>query len=432
MFAGMKKGDVAGFKERFNEAQAFFSEAQFATQGDGSADSNMRIGALSRGMHGMGIRGRAGMMSMFEQSNVLGIEQQRLGEDVTVTSNIERALEVGQVAAQMGMAPAKAAQQFMNTAAMTNRMVANKTMSADEMALLGGTSGEAAQRLTMSVMATQRQPVFRAMALAFADSSGTGIDHAAIEAIGAGNIGYSGLADRLSQQLGGEGGAGKFLASLGNKEKLQGDMMKHSGAMLLGMTKDLMSNLDVEEEFREGAEMLVMQRAFGASEAESRALVRGLPMEKADQERLAKETVALDRDIKGAQEVAKTGVAREITEFTRSLKETIGKPLDDILKWISDGLIPPVQEVRDSVKSMNERIGAMRGASRSPISMGSIDFSGNDGRWMTPADPAESYGFRMVSESRKYPAAMISARVTPPEIGFAMPRLTNLRETVAG
>jgi hypothetical protein len=430
MFTGMGKGDVGGFKNRFNQAQAFFTEGQYALQLSGSGADVMKQGQLAQGMRGMGIKSTTDMMSMFRQGNALSQQMRELGEFVDPTENIERAMQVGQAAFQMGVAPKKAAQQFMNMSSMTNRMIADKVLSDDDMALLGANPGEAAQRLTMGVMATQRQPVFKAMALAFSTGSGTGIDHAAIEQIGAGRMSFSALSDRMAQMGAGEGGTTKMLTAMANQGKLQGDMMKHSGQMLMGMTDDLLKQANME--VTEGTRMFVMQRAFGVGEAESRALVNGLPMEKADQARLEKESASLERDIKGATDVAKTGVAREITEFTRGLKETIGKPLDDILRSIVNELVPPVQGVRDRLDTLNSKVGATSFRSNSPISAGPIMFGQPSEPWAVPPDPSQSYGFRMVSESRKYPAAMISARVNPPEIGSTMAKLTNLRETVAG
>jgi hypothetical protein len=285
-------------------------------------------------------------------------------------------------------------------------------------------------------MATQRQPVFRAMALAFGMTDPTtgraSIDQAALEGLGGGRMSFSALAERMSQQLGtGAGGTTKMLTLMANQGKLQGDMMQHQGQMLRGLTDDLLRQANME--VTDGTRMFVMQRAFGIGEAESRALVQGLPMEAASRKRLEEESTKLDGDVKQAVATAQTGVARQITEVVRGIKEGFADIVDPWVDKLSRMLVPEVREVRDRLDTLNSRIGPMM-RSNSPISTGPIEFGPHHDQWMIPADPMTMQGFRAASTAGRYPAAMVSMSVKPPSMA-EIDRLTSpnvLMEKMAG
>lgn len=432
-FQGIRAGDVGGFQRQFGAAQQFFTEAQF-TLGVSGPEGVVAAAELARGFRRFGVRDPSRAGAIFRQANVLASQMRELGEYVDPLEMAQQHLQVGQTALQFGVSPQRAMEMFAAQSAMTNRLIQNNQISEDDLALLGGTPGEAAQRLTSTVMATQRHPVFRAMALAFGGVDPTTgkaeINKQALESIGAGRMTFSAMTERMSQQLGaGTGGTTKLMTLMANQQKLQGDQLVNQGQMLRGLTDDMLRQAGLE--VTDGTRMFMMQRVFGVGEAESRALVAGLPAIEADKKRLSEESVKLDSDVKGAIAVQGTGVVREITTFWRDLKDSIGGTLDNISKGISDKLVPPVEKVRDRLDSMYDIMKQTGYRGGSPIQSGPITFAPGADEWMHPRDPSTYQGFRSVTESRTYPRALVSARVEESKVPI-MTRLTSPIETMAG
>lgn len=439
LFRGVGRGDVGAFQRRFGEAQQFFEEAQF-TLGVSGPEGIIATAELTRGLRRLGVRdprdGPAGgrASALFRQANVLATQMREIGEYVDPTEVIQQQLAAGQTALQFGVSPQRAMEMFASNAAMTNRLIQNNLISDDDLALLGGTPGEAAQRLTSTVMATQRHPVFRAMALAFASADPTRgraeINQAALESIGAGRMTFSAMTERMSQQLGtGTGGTTRLMTLLANQQKLQGDMVTNQGQMLRGLTDDLLRQAGLE--VTDGTRMFMMQRVFGVGEAESRALIAGLPGAEADRKRLSEEAVKLDSDVKQAIQTQHTGMVRSVTEGWREVKDFLGGKLDVIGKYISDKMVPPLEASRDRLDSMYNVMKATGYRGGSPIQAGPIQFAPGYDQWMHPADPANFQGFRAVSESRSFPKPLVSSRVVDVPVPI-MTRLTGPVETMAG
>lgn len=430
-FSGIKGGDVRGFKQKFSQAEQFFVEGQYALQMSGTPQDIMAQGQMALGFRNLGVRGAGKVMPLFNKANVLTQQMREIGEYVSVEEIVHQQLEVGSAAQSMGLSPQRAMELHTQQSSVTNRLISEGRLSDEDVALLGGAT-QAGGRMAMATMASQRNPVFKAMALAFSSGvPGGGIDNAAIEAAGgAGRMTFSSLAERMSQQLGsGTGGTTKLISALANQGKLQGDMMANQGAMLRGMTDDLLKQANME--LTEDTRMFVMQRAFGVGESESRAFVRGQEMEAPAKKRMDEESLKLDRDIKGAVGTAQTGVAREITQFTRSIKEGFADAMDPLIKRLADKLVPPLEDIRDDLRKSR---GGTPQSSKSPISSGSVDFSGHDGTWMIPKDPMSMQGFRAASESRKFPEPMVSMRAETLKMS-EITRLTSLRrslDTMAG
>lgn len=430
-FAGMKSGDTAGFRNRFNQAQQFFTEGQFVLQMSGSAEDIARQGQMGRGLRGMGIRDPKGQMAIFNRAHILTQDARFLGEDVTVEETTQQAMEVGAAAQSMGLSSKRAMELHSQQSAVTNRMISEGKLSDEDVGMLGG-QRQAGGRMAMATIASQSHPVFKAMALAFSSGvRGGGIDQAAIEAAGgAGRMTFSALADRLSQQLGSADGGAKMISALANPGKLQSDMMANQGAMLRSMTDDYIKQTG--QEATEDLRMLVMQKAFGASEVEARAFVRGEEMEAPAKKRMDEESVKLDRDVKGAVATAQTGIAREITQFSRSIKEGFADVMDPLIKGLADQIVPPLEGIRRDLRE--QRGGGPSQSSKSPISSGSVDFSGHDGTWMIPKDPMSMQGFRSVSESRRFPEPVISMKAESVRMA-EIAKLVSLRrgmDTMAG
>lgn len=432
-FRGVGRNDVAGFRGRFEAAAQFFEEAQF-TLGVSGAEGIMAAGELARGFRRMGVRDPRGAGAMFRQANILAADMRALGEYVDPMEIAQQQLQVGQTALQFGVSPQRAMEVFASQSAMTNRLIQSGQISDDDLALLGGTPGEAAQRLTSTVMATQRHPVFRAMALAFGGVDATTgkaeFNKQALESVGAGRMSFSALTERMSQQLGtGAGGTTKLMTLMANQQKLQGDQLVHQGQMLRSLTDDLLRQAGLE--VTDGTRMFMMQRVFGVGESESRALVAGLPAIEADKKRLADESVKLDSDVKQAIQTQHGGAIQKMTEMWRETKDFWGAKLDWIGKSISDKMVPPLEAARDRLDSMNEIMKSTGYRGGSPIQAGPITFAPGYDEWMHPKDPAIYQGFRSVTESRMYPKPLVSARVSEAQVPI-MTRLKNPVETMAG
>jgi len=431
-FRGVQRGDVAGFQQRFAQAEQAITETMFTMQLTGP-EGVQAAGELFRGFRRVGVGDPARAQRMMRESRVLAQQMMELGEFVDPSEIAQRQLEMGQVGAQMGVSPQAMMNTFSAQAATVNRLVGTGQLSTEDIALLGGSPAEAAQRLTTTLAATQRQPVFRAMALAFGQADPTTgramMNERALEQMGSGRLSFGAMAERLSQQLGtGAGGTTKMLTLLANQGKLQGDMMQQQGQMLRGLTDDILRQANME--VTDGTRQFIMQRVFGVGEAESRALVAGAPIEQAERKRLEETGQQFDKEVKGAVATAQTGLAREFTVFTREIKEALGKPLDDISRSISNAVAPPLQASQEHLANIDRRLAGTTMQSRSPISVGPIQFSG-EGDWMTPKDPMSLQGFRSVSESRRYPEPMISMKAMAPAVPI-MTRLASPRETMAG
>lgn len=426
---GVSQGDVAGFRERFRMAEQTLTQDMFSLQLSG-AEGIQTAGALRGAMRKLGVRDVGRASQAFSQARVLAQEMSELGEFTDPTELVQDQLEVGQMAAQMGVSPQRMMDLFASRASTVNRLVATRALDDDDVAMLGGTR-EAAQRLTLATAATARQPVFRAMALAFGETNlagKVGVNHAALESIGAGRMSFSALAERMSQQMGtGAGATTRMLSLLANQQKLQGDMMQHQGAMLHGMTDDILkqSGMEVTEDTRR----FIMQRVFGVGEAESKALVAGLPMEKADRERLDRETVKFDQEVKGAIQTAQSGTVRDMAVGLREMKEALARPLDSIAKSISDSVAPPLKSTVERLESIDRRLAGTTLRSNSPISAGPIIQGATADRWMIPEDPMHLQGFRSVQEARVYPKPLLPSPMSTLPGPLMVDR--RIRETMA-
>jgi hypothetical protein len=426
-FRGVGRGDVGGFKQRFAQAEEALQEDMFALQVTGP-EGMLEAAETRRAFTRMGVTDQKAIGRHFRNARVIAQDMSELGEFTTAREVVQQQAEAGSAALQMGMASRHGMETFTRQASMVNRLRAQAQLSDDDLSLMGGGTGEAANRLTQTLMATQRHPIFRASALAFGDVSATGavsVNRAAME--GGGTFGA--MAERLGQQLGTEsGGTTRMMTLMANQGKIQGDMMANQGEMLRGMTDDILRQANLE--VTDGTRQFVMQKVFGVGEPESRALAAGLPMEKADQARLEKDSNQFDKEVKGAIQQQQTGIARGFEEFKRSVVETLSKPLDSMSNSIAKQLVPSMDKAVEHLGTLAERTGGARFSSRSPISAGPIDFSGSDGKWMVPADPMSMQGFRAVTESRKFPAPLSLVPVSAPRLGMLGGERS--RESMAG
>lgn len=385
-FRGVGRGDVSGFKGAFTAAEQAIQSDMFSLQLTGPEGIEI-AGELRRGFRRMGVGDPNRVGRMFSRARVLAQDMMELGEFVDPTEIIHQQQQMGSAALQMGASPQRAMELFSNQASMVNRMVATKQMTDEDLALLGGTPGEAAQRLTMGLMSTQRQPIFRAMAMAFgqvdAASGRAGISQAGLEAMSAGRMNFGALSERLTQQFGtGQNGTTKALTLLANQQKLGSDMMVDQGQMMRSMTDDILRQANLE--VTDGTRQFIMQRVFGQGEAESRALAHGLPMEKADRERLEKDTQRFDKEVKGALQTANTGVARDVQLFVRELKDTLGEPLNKMSVSISERIAPSLNKAVEHLESLDRRVGGTMGpelsTGRVPVMTGFGNFGGSPAR----------------------------------------------------
>jgi hypothetical protein len=427
-FKGMAKGDVAGFQGRFAAAEQTLAEDMYALQVTGP-EGMMVAAETRRGFGRLGVTDQRTISRHFSSARVIAQDMADIGEYADPQEIIQAQVAAGSTAMQFGMSARAGMETFNRQSAMVNRLRSSGNLSDDDLAMLGGGTAEAAGRLTGSLMASQRHPVFRAAALAFGDMSGgiVGVNRAAMEA---GGMSFASMTERLSQQLGtGAGGTTKMMTLMANQGKIQGDMMANQGQMLRGMTDDILRQANLE--VTDGTRQFVMQKVFGVGEAESRALVSGLPMEKADKARLDKDASKFDSDVKEALKAQETGVGKSLTEFGRELKESFAEPLDRFSDSIAKSLVPSIDKAVDRLGTLTERSGVLQ-SSRSPISSGSVDFSGNDGSWMVPADPASMQGFRAVTESRRFPAPPFLHSLNAPKLGL-LPGMSNRStESMAG
>jgi hypothetical protein len=431
---GVGRGDVAGFQKQLGIAEQAIQESMFTMQLTG-AEGVQAAGELFRGFRRLGAADPAVAGRMMRESRVLAQQMTELGEFIDPMEVDRMKMEMGAIGAQMGVSPQAMMDTFSTQAATVNAQMKAGTLNSEDIALLGGSPTEAATRLTTTLAATQRQPIFKAMALAFGQvdplTGKAGISAASLEQMGSGRMSFGAMAERMSQQLGtGSGGTTKMLTLMANQGKLQGDMMQQQGQMLRGMTDDILKQANMEA--TDGTRQFIMQRVFGVGEAESRALVSGAPMESAERKRLEVEGQKVDQEVKSAITTAQTGVAREFDVFVRGIKDALGKPLDDISHAISNKLAPPLQSSMEHLSNIEQRLGATGMRSNSPISVGPIDFRGNDGSWMHPSDPGMTQGFRAVSDSRRYPVAMVSMQAQRLQQDLVSKMTSAHRETMAG
>lgn len=428
-FRGVGRNDVAGFRGRFAEAEQTLAEDMYSLQVTGP-EGIMAAAEARRGLGRMGVTDQRAISRHFRQARVISQDMAELGEFADPQEVIQQQVAAGSTAMQFGLSARSGMETFSRQASMVNRLRAQGQMSDDDLAALGGGTAEAANRLTSSLMASQRHPVFRAAALAFGDMSGgiVGVNRAAMES---GGMSFASMTERLSQQLGtGAGGTTKMMTLMANQGKIQSDMMANQGQMLRGMTDDILRQANME--VTDGTRQFMMQRVFGVGEAESRVLAAGLPMEKADEQRLQKDANQFDREVKGAIQQQQTGVAHGFEEFTRDLKETLAKPLDHISNDIARKLVPSIDKAVEHLDSLDRRTGGTRIGSHSPLTVGPIDFTGSDGSWMVPADPMSMHGFRAVRDSRMFPAPMVSMQAAAPKVAM-LPRMSNpMKESMAG
>jgi hypothetical protein len=429
---GVGRGDVAGFQKQLGIAEQAIQESMFTMQLTG-AEGVQAAGELFRGFRRLGAADPAVAGRMMRESRVLAQQMTELGEFIDPMEVDRRKMEMGAIGAQMGVSPQAMMNTFSTQAATVNAQMKAGTLNSEDIALLGGSPLEAATRLTTTLAATQRQPVFKAMALAFGQvdplTGKAGISAAALEQMGSGRMNFGAMSERMAQQLGtGSGGTTKLLTLMANQGKLQGDAMQAQGQMLRGMTDDILKQANME--VTDGTRQFIMQRAFGVGEAESRALVSGAPMEKAETKRLEQEAQRLDQEVKGAVATAQTGFARDLDVWWRGAKDFFGGALDSVSSSISEKLTPPLQSQVEHLSNIEQRL-SQGGVSRSPISVGSVDFSGNNSNWMHPADPMSNQGFRAAMGPQRYPEPMISMKVMPPAIQN-ITRLMSPRETMAG
>jgi hypothetical protein len=245
-----------------------------------------------------------------------------------------------------------------------------------------------------------------------------------------GGTSFSAMTSRLAQNLGtGQDGTTKMMTLMANEGKLKSDMMANQGQMLRGMTDDILKQTGIEA--TDGTRQFVMQKMFGVGEAESRALVAGLPMEKADKARLETESAQFDREVKGAITEQGKGPGKWFDEVARGIKEGIASPLDRLTHSISTSLVPSIDKAVERLGPIEERVGTSY-RSNSPISAGPIDFRGNDGKWMVPPDPMSLQGFRAVTESRMFPAPLSLAPTHAPRVGLLPGMSRNSSESMAG
>ncbi len=349
---GVGRNDVTGFQTAFASAERTLQETMFTMQTDVAG-----AGQLFQGMRSMGVNRQAAAANM-RRTRVLAQDMMELGEFVDPNDVHNEMMQIGAAAMQSGLSAQKAMDVFQTQTAMATRLQLNGGMDEGDLALLGGTTGAAGQRLSMSLMASQRNPIFRAMSLAFGSvkDGKAGIDQASIEALGAGKMSFSALSERLSQQFGtGQGGTTRMLTLMANQGKLNSDMLQNQGQMLRGMTDDILKQANLE--MADGNRQFVMQRVFGIGEAESRALSAGLPMEKADRERIQKDAQQLDKEVKGAIQTANTGIARDFQLMFRELKDSLAEPMHSAAVSLSEKIAPSINKAVEHLASLDARVG---------------------------------------------------------------------------
>lgn len=432
-FRGVRRGDVGAFNDRFAQAQQALQEDMFTLQLSGP-EGMMQAGAMRAGLRRLGIRDIGAQSQFFREARVITQEMAELGEFTDPVEVTQTLSQVGAMGAQFGVAPRLAAQSMANQAMMMNRLNLSGAVSGDDIALLGGSSIEAAQRLTGTMMQAQRRPLGRAMLFAFGQADpATGkatINRAALEGMLSGRMSMSDLSSRITQNIGtGQDGLSKMMTLMANQGQVQGELLPFQGQIMKSFTEDLINQSGLKMDA--GTRQFMMQNLFGVGEAESRILAQGLPGAEADRKRLQEESVKLDADVKGAIKTAQDSIPQNFKEFGRSIVEGLSEPLDNISRKISEALVPPMEGARDSLKSIEQRIGGTGYRANSPVSVGPIAFSENADRWMRPDDPMSFQGFRSVSESRRFPTPMISRQMSVPRV-HDMTRLVRPNETMAG
>lgn len=420
-FAGVRRGDVEGFQGAFARAEEFFAENALVL-GVTGPEGIMQQGEILRGLRRGGVRDLATQQGMLLQSRVLSQQMRAMGTFVSPMEVMQQQMAVGQGALQFGIAPRRAMEVFRNQAAITNQMVATQAISADDLALLGGTPGEAAQRMTMALMQTQRQPMFRAMALAFGSvdpvTGRAEVSGDALEQMAEGRVSFSALSERMVQQMGtGRAGTTRMMTLMANEDKLRSDMLVSQRGMLMGLTDEFLRQGNME--VTTGTRQFILQRVFGMGEPESRALVAGQPLKDAALQQLRKDEQKLQADVAHAIETQKGSLSHKLDVLTGTIKDFIGGKLDDIARPISETIAPALEGVPDKLDNINKTIQGLGGLRRgSPIEAGALMSTPGADQWMHPGDPNMSPIFRAVTESRAFPMGMVQAQAMPELLGL--------------
>lgn len=424
-FRGVQQGDVSGFKSRFAEAQNALTDASFTLQTNPEG-----AGGVFQAFRRMGVSNRnaPGMMS---QARVIAQDMAEMGEFFNPMEVAQQQLEAGAMAAQFGIAPRRGIEMFNAQSMMASRLVASGSMSDDDLALLGGNAAAAGGRLTGSLLQSQRGPLSKMFGLAFGqvDSTGkVGVNRALLDQMTSGRMNIGDLAQKISQQFGtGQDGMSKMAKLLANPQQLQSGLAGQQGQIIRSFTEDIVKTNGLDKNFQQ----LLMQNLFGVGEAESRALMQGLPGEKLDQENLTKGAMKLNREVEEAKAIAQTGIARDFERGIRELKDAIAGPIDSMSHSISESIAPSMKQAVDSLGNIDQKLGASQYRGNSPISVGPIIRGPNADQWMRADDPMSMQGFRSVIDSRKFPTAMISAPVAAPRVPM-MSRLVDPHGSMAG
>lgn len=376
----VRRGDTQGFQAAFARAERAIQETMFTMQLTGP-EGAMQAGQLFQQFRQVGITD-APAQAMMGQARALAGQMFEMGQFVDPMEIAQRQLTMGQVAAQMAMSPQRAMEAFTFQTATINQLVANRRLTSEDVAILGGSSAEAGQRVTMALAGTTRHPLMRALALGFGrvgPGGEVGLDQGALQAVAQGRASLSDVAGRISQELGtGREGATRMLTLLANQGRLQGEMMQNQAQTLRGITDEFLRQGGLE--LTEGTRMLFMQRMFGVGEAESRVLARGAKAEEMAREELGRRSTEVVRETASAIEQAQSGFARDVTTLTRSIKEAFGGVMDDATRKFSEIFVPSVEKVTEELRSINQKLpGAPMGRGPGGTIENIIGFRGQSG-----------------------------------------------------
>lgn len=413
--SGIAPGDTKAFAERFERAHAFFQEAQFSLGVFGAEGQDVAAG-FARQFRRLGVRDMGAIGGQFRAANVLAEELRSGGDFVSTPELLNEITQAGAGAQQFGVSARRGMEIFQRNLMSATRAVRSGRISEEDLGLMGGSAVGVAHTLQANLMASQRNPLMRmaALALGSVDASGrASIGQGTLDQIASGGMSFSALADRMSQNLGtGVNDTTQMLTLMANQQKLQSDLSVNQADLMRGFTDDLLRQGGIE--VTNGTRQFFMQRIFGIEESASRALTAMEPSSAATRNQVAQRTEKLQEEIHGAIKTQEESTVQGLRETFRSVVDGLAKPLDAITRWISEKLVPPIEgPIKNSLESIDRKIGAMRPRSDSPISVGPITFSENHTSWLVPPDPATLQGFRAVSESRSFPAPMISPQVKP-------------------
>lgn len=421
-FRGIGRGPNAASQigVRMQEAEQFVARNMFALGVTGEAGMNQAFeltGQLRRmGMNISTAEGRARAERQFQMSNVVARSLRRATGEVISSSDLMRAsMFVGSQARTLGLSPARASEAFLQENLAINEAIERGALGTEDLALIGESPIEAAQNMTMTLAGTQRHPLMRALTFAAARQGPGGevsIDPTMVSQM-TGTGAFEAAQARLMDMTSGREGVNRMFALMANQNQLRSQMLQNHGEMLMGTVDEMLRQGGIE--MNANNRMLIMQNVFGIDEAQSRALVKTSGLRQSAQERAEEDRGKLDRDISKAITDKQESTIQSISSGLAGIRESFASVMDEQTNFFASKIVPPLEGTNDRLDRLIRATEGGTMTSRSPISVGPINFTG-ESHFGPPPDPTNNQIFNSVKTSMDMMPKPVLSRQEEPVI----------------